>query len=243
MFLGNNDSPPAVPLNKGGNCDYSNCGACVANSNCGFCTIKVNKEYLYGTCSDGSIDGDDFSDDDIKCVVVNETENFMNKTSNISEWYFDHCPDNNYAVFSLVVILLHMISGSAGFVTLPWVINSEIYPTWARGQAASLSSFFNWFANMLQLLTFLSMVDAFGLPQVIVIYGVLSFISVIFILLFLPETSNLPLEETERLFDKPYFLTWCSSHTCRKMNGNMKYSAVNLHQQARSFEISQVKTD
>ena len=237
LFLSNNVSPSAVPLNEGGKCDYSNCGTCVTNSHCGFCTVKVNGEYLYGTCSDGNMDGDDFSDNNTQCVIFNETESFLNISSNTTEWYFSHCPDNNkYAILSLVAVMLLMISTSAGFVTLPWLINSEIYPTWARGQAASFSSLFNWFTNVLLLLTFLSMVDGLGLPQVIVIYAVLSFVGVIFVFLFLPETSNQPLEEIKRLFDKPYFLTMCNLPACGKRS--VKYSVVELHKEAEIIEMS-----
>ena len=232
LFLSNSNSPSAVPFTEGGKCDYSNCGACVANSHCGFCTVKVNEDYLYGTCSEGNVDGDDYSNDDAQCVILNETENSLNQTLNVAEWYFTHCPDSNkYAIFSLVAMMLLMISTSAGFVTLPWVINSEIYPTWARGQAASLSSLFNWFTNILLLLTFLSIVDALGLPQVVVMYATLTFAATIFVLLFLPETSNQPLEKIERLFDRPYFLTWCSSCTCIKG----KYT---VQQQTEILEMS-----
>ena len=232
LFLHSSNSPSALPLNKGGKCDYSNCGTCVTNSHCGFCTVKVNGEYLFGTCSEGNMDGDDFSDNITQCVILNDTENFLNESSNTTEWYFSHCPDNNkYAIFSLVAVMLLTTSTSAGFIPLPWLINSEIYPTWARGQAASLSSLFNWFTNVLLLLTFLSMVDGLGLPQVIAIYAVLSFVGVIFVFLFLPETSNQPLEKIERLFDRPYFLTWSYPHACRKRKDNIKYSVVELHQQ------------
>ena len=227
LFLGNMASPSAVPLNEGGRCDYSNCGACVTNSHCGFCTVNVNGEYLYGTCSEGNVDGDDYSNDNMPCIILNDTENFLNQTLNATEWYFTHCPDNNkYAIFSLATVMLFMTSTSAGLRTLPWLINSEIYPTWARGQAVSLSSLCNWSTNTVLLLTFLSIVDALGLPQVILIYAVLSFIGVIFVLLFLPETSNQPLEKIERLFDRPYFLTWCTSYGCRRKKGNVRYSVV-----------------
>ena len=40
---------------------------CVTNSHCGFCTVKVNGEYLFGTCSEGSMDGHDFSDNNTQC--------------------------------------------------------------------------------------------------------------------------------------------------------------------------------
>ena len=237
LFLDYNASPAVVPLAEGGECDYSNCGACVANSQCGFCTVNVDGEYLYGTCSEGNVDGDHFSNDDTKCSVL---DNPFNLTSNASglEWYFDHCPDNSkYAIFSLVIVMLLTISTSAGIVSVPWVVNSEIYPTWARGQATSLSSLVNWITNLTLLVTFLSTVDALGLPQVIVIYAVLSLIGVVFIFLFLPETSNQPLEKIERIFDRPYFLTWCDSNICGRKKGSVKYSTVE-RQQPETFEMA-----
>ena len=146
LFLHNSNSPSAMALYERGKCDYSNCGACVTNSHCGFCTVEVDGEYLYGTCSKGNVDGDGFSDNYTQCAIVIESESLQNKSSDTTEWYFNHCPDHSiYAIFSLVAVLLFTVSGSAGLVSLPWVINSEIYPTWARSQAASLSSLFSWF--------------------------------------------------------------------------------------------------
>ena len=231
LFIHSNNSPSAVALFARGKCDYSNCGSCVTNSHCGFCTVEVDGKYLYGTCSEGNIDGDDFSDNYTQCIIVTESENLLNKSSDTTKWYFNHCPDHSiYAIFSLVAVMLFTVSTSAGLVSLPWVINSEIYPTWARGQAASLSSLCSWSSTILLLLTFLTLVDSLGLPQVIVIYAAWSFISVIFVFLFLPETSNLPLEKTERLFDKPYFLTWSYPHACKNRKNTIKYSIVE-HQQ------------
>ena len=220
FYLGNSDSPSVVPLNRG-KCDYSNCGACVVNSHCGFCTIKVNEDYLYGTCSEGSMDGDDFSENNTGCIVLNN-ENLNNTNSLKPEWYYDHCPANKFAIFSLISLLLYMTSTSAGYVSLPWIINSEIYPTWARGQAVSLASLINWSTNIILMFTFLSMVDALGITLVIVIYAVMTFIGVVFVILFLPETSNQPLESIERLFVIPHFLTWCNINTCR--NDQKAYS-------------------
>ncbi|XP_065903148.1 proton myo-inositol cotransporter hmit-1.3-like [Dysidea avara] len=229
FLLGNNSSPSAVPLHEGGRCDFKKCGNCVTNSHCGFCTVKVDGEYLYGTCSEGSKDHADVRVNNSQCVTWNETV-WTNETSNItSEWYFDHCPDNKFAIFSLVVMILLVASTSSGLVTLPWVINSEIYPTWARGPAVSFSSLVNWILNLLVVVTFLSLVDALGLPTVVFMYATITFIGVIFTILLLPETSKQSLEKIEVLFSRPYFLTWCDNHGCRKHN-NM-YSVVEMEEQ------------
>ena len=229
FYLGDNSSPSVVPLHEGGRCDFKSCGTCTTNSHCGFCTLKVDGEYLYGTCSEGSKDHADDMVNNSRCVTWNETV-WTNETSNItSVWYFDHCPDNKYATFSLVVMILLVASTSSGLATLPWVINSEIYPTWARGPAVSFSSLLNWIFNLLVVLTFLSLVDTLGLPLVVFMYAIITFIGVLFTILLLPETSKQSLEKIEVLFSRPYFLTWWDNHSCRKHKN--VYSVVEMDEQ------------
>ena len=230
FLLGNNSSPSAVPLHEGGRCDFKKCGSCVTNSHCGFCTVKVDGEYLYGTCSEGSKDHADVRVNNSQCVTWNETV-WTNGTSNItSEWYFDHCPDNKFAIFSLVVMILLVASTSSGLVTLPWVINSEIYPTWARGSAVSLASILSWAFSIFIVLTFLSLVNALGLPLVVFMYALVTFIGVLFAIFLLPETSKQSLEKIETLFSTPYFLTWCDNHHCCGKHKNL-YSVVEMEEQ------------
>ena len=74
---------------------------------------------MYGTCNEGSKHHADDVMNNSQCVTWNETV-WANKTSNItSQWYFDHCPDNEYAIFSLVAMFLLVASAASGIVTLP----------------------------------------------------------------------------------------------------------------------------
>ena len=116
-------SPSAVALHESGRCDFKNCGSCTTNSHCGFRTVTVDGEYLYGTCSEGSKDHADVRMNNSQCVTWNETV-WTNETSNMtSEWYFDHCPDNKFAIFSLVDMLVLVACSSLGYA---WLVNSEI---------------------------------------------------------------------------------------------------------------------
>ena len=232
FILGYNNSPSAVPLHEGGRCDFKNCGTCTTNSHCGFCAVKVDGEYLYGTCSEGSKDYADDMVNNSQCPTWNETV-WTNETSNItSQWYFDHCPDNKYAIFSLVAMLVLVACSSSGYATIPWLVNSEIYPTWARGPAVSLSSLLNWFMKLVLTLTFLSLVDTFGLPSVVFIYAAVAFVGVVFTFLLLPETSKQPLEKIQILFSRPQFLSWCNGDSYNYRQCKNNYSIVEMEEQA-----------
>ena len=47
-----------------------------------------------------------------------------------------------------------------GMGPMPWTINSEIYPLWARSFSNSVATFTNWSFNLLISMTFLSLSDA-----------------------------------------------------------------------------------
>ena len=42
---------------------------------------------------------------------------------------------------------------------MPWTINSEIYPLWARSTCTAIATSFNWIFNLLVSLTFLTLTE------------------------------------------------------------------------------------
>jgi SP family galactose:H+ symporter-like MFS transporter len=54
----------------------------------------------------------------------------------------------------LICTVMFLVTYSAGLDTIPWLVNSEIYPPALIGTASSLAAFTNWFINYILLQTF-----------------------------------------------------------------------------------------
>ena len=57
------------------------------------------------------------------------------------------------AVFQICTIL-------SGMGPMPWTVNAEIYPLWARGTASSISTCINWLFNFIVSVTFLTLTQS-----------------------------------------------------------------------------------
>ena len=207
MFLANNiDSTAAVPTNEDGLCNYDTCGSCVANSKCGFCIPKFDDK-VNGTCSKGNSDGDIYVQNSVtntSCML--KYEHGLNVTMD-NQWYFNNCPDSRFAPLAIVAMCMYVVFFGIGLAPLPWIINSEIYPTWARGNAVAIGSMINWIFSLAIALTFLPLVDAIGQTLLFSIYAIFVFLGFVFVFFLVPDTKGRDLEETEKLFTKLYFLT------------------------------------
>ena len=220
FYLENSSSLSVVPLNAGSKCGFDKCGFCVANSQCGFCAITNGNSYHNATCSEGNKDQSKYRTNGTQCVTWTEyksnksnsfeTDNGCTNHSFHTEWLYEHCPDSKFAALSLVALIMYMASFSSGLISVTWIVNSEIYPMWARSQGAALSSLLFWIMNLFENLIFLTLFDVLGTPVALMIYGSVAFTGVLFATFFLPETSKQPLEGIEKLFSRPYFLTWCN---------------------------------
>ena len=178
---------------------YSACYTCIDNlkANCGFCYV------------DAGSGGNRFG----SCLVHNGTHQpqacgptIYNRTMvGQLKWSPSSCPVS-YAWITVVGLIFYLAVFAPGMGPMPWVINSEIYPLWARTTGVSCSTATNWLFNVLVAQTFLDLMDYLTPYGAFFIYSGISLLGWVFIYLLLPDTKDKPLEEVEGLFKGPLII-------------------------------------
>ncbi|XP_010499547.1 PREDICTED: probable inositol transporter 2 isoform X2 [Camelina sativa] len=170
--------------NKSGmNTNAWDCMTCLkaSSTSCGFCSSPNGKEQP-GACW--------ISNDSVKDLCHN----------NNRLWYTRGCP-SNFGWFALLGLGLYIIFFSPGMGTVPWIVNSEIYPLRFRGVCGGIAATANWISNLIVAQSFLSLTEAIGTSWTFLIFGVISVIALFFVVVCVPETKGMPMEEIEKMLE------------------------------------------
>ena len=210
--LGGDNSPPITFDAYGNNSkeicsSYSNCMGCITSPDCGYCFMDDSKFqgnwYPNGTCvssyKEDPTKGSQHSSKypRIPCEVISKGSNYTNPSDEV--WAFEFCP-SPFSWMILLGLCLYLVSFSPGMGPMPWTINSEMFPIWARATCFSVTTSTNWFFNMLVSLTFLTLAKAISKQGAFWLYAAFGVTGFIFFCYNLPETKGRNLEQTESLF-------------------------------------------
>lgn len=118
-------------------------------------------------------------------------------------WFSKGCP-SRIGVLAVVILGLYIIAYAPGIGTVPWVLNSEIYPLRFRGVGGGIAAVFNWCANLIVSESFLSMIQTLGTSGTFLLFAGFSLIGLVAIYALVPETKGLQFEEVEKLLQKGF---------------------------------------
>ncbi|QCD79798.1 inositol transporter 4-like [Vigna unguiculata] len=118
-------------------------------------------------------------------------------------WFSMGCP-SKIGILAVAVLGLYIIAYSPGMGTVPWVLNSEIYPLRYRGLGGGIAAVSNWCANLMMSESFLSMTEALGASGTFLLFAGFSLIGLIAIYALVPETKGLAFEEVEKLLQEGF---------------------------------------
>lgn len=191
-------SPPVTlhltdPTTPNSSCTaHLSCEPCMLDPSCGYC-YQENSTAVFAS----------------SCVPVNPTSTeraawgrCSNSTHAVDSgiWAYNFCP-TSYSWVVLLGLVLYIASFAPGMGPMPWTVNSEIYPLWARSTGNACSAGMNWTFNVLVSLTFLHMAQYLTYYGAFFLYSSLALIGFFFIYGCLPETKGRRLEEIESLFE------------------------------------------
>ncbi|KAI4297636.1 hypothetical protein L6164_037518 [Bauhinia variegata] len=116
------------------------------------------------------------------------------------EWYTKGCP-SKIGWVAILGLASYIMFFAPGMGSVPWVLNSEIYPLRYRGICGGIASTSTWVANLIVSQSFLSLTEAIGTAWTFLVFAVLGFFAIIFVIIFVPETKGLPMEEIEDMLE------------------------------------------
>ncbi|CAD5230391.1 unnamed protein product [Bursaphelenchus okinawaensis] len=207
FFMINHDSAKNIPFNASSEelaihcAKLSNCDYCVTDERCGFCAPRYDHD-AGGYCLPLAEDhGDDLST--VGICSSDSGSHFHNGTVDGEtveyEWADVYCY-TSWTYFPIILMVIYLCCFSTGYAPLPWVLNAEFYPLWARGQCVSITTCVNWVFNLLISLTFLSLGQAVTKFGVFFLYAAITMIGLIIFYFVVPETKGCSLDEVEMLF-------------------------------------------
>lgn len=95
--------------------------------------------------------------------------------------------------------------------TVPWIVNSEIYPLRYRGVCGGVAAVANWVSNLIVTQTFLSLTEALGTAPTFLLFCCVSAVALVLIFLLVPETRGLQFEEVEKMLENTNYRAWKKS--------------------------------
>ena len=232
---------------------WRNCDDCVISDDCHYCVYNGS----YGSWEAvGLCVSTDHSElyYRSKCAVPDEWLNYnvhihsYNQCSSLNLYNttvhtYEYCP-NKYAWLTMGALVMYIVAFSPGMGPVPWTVNAEIYPNWARSVGVSVATTTNWVSNLLVSITFLHLTRYLTRYGAFWLYTAIASGGWLFIFFLLPETRGKPLEQAEDLFrgklcPPPGISrvdgTWCKSGYRRLGPGSRPYVKTLTH--SRECEI------
>lgn len=112
-------------------------------------------------------------------------------------WYTAGCP-SKVGFLAVVLLGLYIVVYSPGMGTVPWIVNSEIYPLKYRGIGGGIAAVSNWTSNLIVSETFLTLTEHLGSAGTFLLFAGFSLMGLVFIFFLVPETKGLAYYRRQR---------------------------------------------
>jgi len=104
---------------------------------------------------------------------------------------------NNFPFVAVGALLLYVGAYQVSFGPISWLMVSEIFPLRTRGRGISLAVLTNFGSNALVTFAFSPLQEFLGPENIFFLFGAIAVLALVFVILNVPETKGLSLEEIE----------------------------------------------
>ena len=124
-------------------------------------------------------------------------------TLGVLGWAFHSAsPTGALSWIAVISIMVYVASFAISLGPIFWLLISEIYPLKVRSSTEGVAATFNWGANLLVSLTFLTLLQEIGATRTFWLYGFFAIGAWFFSYYLVPETKGRTLEEIEAFWRK-----------------------------------------
>ena len=127
------------------------------------------------------------------------------------------CTNPNVGVIAIVGVIFFIVSFSLAWGPIPWTSMSELVPGRVRTLCGSIASVVNWSFAVIITAAFESYSDAVTPKIAWWSFSIIMFVSIFFVVIFIPEVKGHQVEEIEDHFENGKIIAViCSCSLCKK---------------------------
>ncbi|XP_072760499.1 trehalose transporter 1-like protein isoform X1 [Anoplolepis gracilipes] len=109
---------------------------------------------------------------------------------------------SDHGVIPVACMMLYIFTSTLGYLVIPFAMVGEIFPSKVKDILSGLTVAIGYIFSAITVKTYPDMLRLMNMHGVFLFFAIISFVGVIFILLFLPETKGKTLREIEDIFSK-----------------------------------------
>ncbi|XP_061949742.1 D-xylose-proton symporter-like 3, chloroplastic isoform X2 [Populus nigra] len=102
-----------------------------------------------------------------------------------------------FPLVAVAALLLYVGCYQISFGPISWLMVSEIFPLRTRGRGISLAVLTNFGSNAIVTFAFSPLKELLGAENLFLLFGAIALVSLLFVVVIVPETKGLSLEEIE----------------------------------------------
>ena len=127
------------------------------------------------------------------------------------------CDNRNVGVLAIVSVIIFIVSFSLAWGPIPWTSMSELVPGRVRTLCGSIASVVNWSFAVIITAAFQSYSDAVTPKIAWWSFSIVMFVSIFFVVIFIPEVKGHQVEEIEDHFENGKIIAVaCECSLCKK---------------------------